>query len=101
MELTWWFKIVHGVARIWRRRGLCMEEEERGKKKAEHMRKKKKTQGRDPNFIRVVILLGKGFVSVSSVEDRQAVRPAGRLLPFIGRQINRGPPGARRATINV
>lgn len=28
-------------------------------------------------------------------------RPAGRLLPFIGRQINRGPPGARRATISV
>lgn len=26
---------------------------------------------------------------------------AGRLLPFIGREINRGPPGARRATISV
>lgn len=67
MELTWWFKIVHGVARIWRRRGLCVEEEEKGGKKKgrAHESKKKKTQGRDPNFmIRVVILLGKGFVSV-------------------------------------
>lgn len=52
-------------------------------------------------MIRHVILLGNGFVSDSSDEDRQAVRPAGRLLPFIGRQINRGPPGARRATISV
>lgn len=65
MELTWWFKIVHGIARIWRRRGLCMKEG----KKAKHKKKtkQKKKQERDLNFmIRVVILLGKGFVSVSS-----------------------------------
>lgn len=78
-----------------------MEEEGtlHGGEKAEHEGKK---QGKDLNFmIRHVILLGNGFVSDSSDEDRQAVRPAGRLLPFIGRQINRGPPGARRATISV
>lgn len=96
-KLTWWFKIVHGIAGIWWRRRLCME------KKNEYMRKKKGKQGRDRNFvIRFVIFQG-GKICVCQLRlERQAERPAGRLLPFIGRQINRGgPPGARRATISV
>lgn len=35
-KLTWWFKIVHGIAGIWWRRRLCME------KKNEYMRRKKR-----------------------------------------------------------
>lgn len=44
-KLTWWFKIVHGIARIWRRRRLCMREEknkthEEGEKKRRRMRER-------------------------------------------------------------
>lgn len=68
-------------------------------KKNEYMRGKKGKQGRDRNFmIRFVIFQG-GKICVCQL---RLERPAGRLLPFIGRQINRGgPPGARRATISV
>lgn len=53
-------------------------------------------------MIRFVIFQGKKICVCQLRLERQAERPAGRLLPFIGRQINRGgPPGARRATISV
>lgn len=60
-------------------------------KKNEYMREKKGKQGRDRNFmIRFVIFQG-GKICVCQLRlERQAERPAGRLLPFIGRQINRG-----------
>lgn len=62
IKLTWWFKVVHGVARIWRRRGLCRGWGER--EKEEHEKK----QARDLNFmISVVILQGeKGGLCLSA-----------------------------------
>lgn len=68
-----------------------VEEETLYGEKNEYMREKKGKQGRDRNFmIRFVIFQGKKICVCQLRLERQAERPAGRLLPFIGRQINRG-----------
>ncbi len=69
-----------------------------GKKKASM---RTKTRERSKLYDKSCHSSGKRFSFCQLSLERQAVRPAGRLLPFIGRQINRGPPGARRATISV
>lgn len=47
-KLTWWFKIVHGIAGIWWRRRLCME-----KKKWVHEGKKGKTRERSKLYDKI------------------------------------------------
>lgn len=47
-KLTWWFKIVHGIAGIWWRRRLCME-----KKKWVHEEKKGKTRERSKLYDKI------------------------------------------------
>lgn len=70
-----------------------------GKKQRQSMRKK--TRERSELYDKSCHSSGKRFCVCQLSLERQAVRLAGRLLPFIGREINRGPPGARRATISV
>lgn len=80
-------------------------EEEEGKKKKNCMRKEeeeKNTRERSKLYDKSCHSSGGGLICACQLRlEKQAVRLAGRLLPFIGRQINRGPPGARRATISV
>lgn len=49
--------------------------------------------------MKLLIRVGLVRLSVQLRGGRQ--RPPGRLLPFTGSQINRAPPGARRAAISV